>query len=428
MIELTQERHQERRVAGGGLPIVAICGRWGKTTVARLLEALVRPVAPRLALWTDQGVQVKGQRQRGELIPWQEALRSLAVGELDLAIQELDAPMVNAVGLPSEAYRLGIVTNFCGNDEACLSDARSVGEQQAQLAVARAVHPRGALVLNADDHAVADERAVSSGDVIYYGASRRNPFIKRQLATGGRAVCISGGVIVLCKGRRSHPVLPARDVALSLGGAIVFQVQNALAAVAAAWQLGVPIPAMAATLRQFTSTPTLMPGACNQFTIGSATLVVDHLIDPFSARALARGMRRVAGRRRVALLPAIARESLDESAVTEIGRLMGQSFDLVLLHDDAAEREVNAARVAALRAGIAQNRIPPVVLTLPTEGVALDRLLRMLRAGDLALVLAADLPLALRTVLTYQPSRENDLPLQVAPAPVAAGEAPGGKV
>src|SRR5919202_48959 len=370
---------------GGPLPIVAVAGRWGKTTVARLLEAMARRVAPRLAVWTDQGVDVNGRRQVGELIPWSEALRALAAGDLDLAVQELDATTVNAVGLPPATYALGIVTSFCGNDESCLADRRAAGERQAQLAVARAIHPRGALVLNADDHAVADEGGATSGSVIYYGATRRNPFIKAHLAAGGRAVCISGGMIVLCEGRRSRPVLPVHEVALSLGGAIVFQVQNALAATAAAWRLGVPVAAIAAALRDFTSSPTLMPGACNQVELAGATVIVDRLSDPYSARALARGLRRVKGRhRRLVLLPATGVEHLDSLALTEVGRVMGRSFDLIVIYspDEAAgwprERpelepatpEVGEAAepAAFLRAGIALNPVPPVVLTMAGEG------------------------------------------------------------
>ena len=408
------------RQKGGPLPIVAVAGRWGKTTVARLLEAMVRRVAPRLALWTDQGVYVNGRRQAGELIPWGEALRALAAGELDLAVQELDATTVNAVGLPPATYALGIVTSFCGNDEGCMADWRAAGERQAQLAVARAIHPAGALVLNADDHAVADEGGATSGSVIYYGATRRNPFIKAHLAAGGRAVCISGGMIVLCEGRRSRPVLPVHDVALSLGGAIVFQVQNALAATAAAWRLGVPVATIAATLRDFTSSATLMPGACNQVQLAGATVIVDRLSDPYSARALARGLRRVKGRhRRVVLLPATGDEGLDPPALTEIGRVMGRSFDLIVIYSPeeagswphggpelelAASEAVEATEPTAfLRAGIALNPVPPVVLTVAGEGAALERVLRLLRPGDLALVLARDVALALRTVLTYRP-------------------------
>lgn len=401
------------------LPIVAVCGRWGKTTTARLLEAMLQPVHPRLALWIDQGVYVNGRRQLGELIPWSEALRSLAAGELDLAIQELDARTVNAVGLPAASYALGIITSFCGNDETCLAGPRAAVERQAQLAVASAVHPAGALILNADDHAVADEGVIAAAEPICYAVSRRNPIVQARLAAGGKAVCISSGVVVLCEGRHSQPVLPVRDVALSLDGAIVFQVQNALAAVAAAWQLGVPPARMAATLRQFTSGPTVMPGACNQFQLAGATVIVDRLHDPLSARALVRGLRRVAVRgRRLVLLPADANPELDAAAMTEIGRLLGRSFDLVVLHQrssgqDAAE---TVAASDALRAGIGLNPVPPVLLTLPGEGPALDKLLQLSHPNDLALVLAADLSLVLRTLLTLSFGHR-----QASPSPTPVG-------
>ncbi len=408
----------ERRDGNGtgrvAMPIVAVCGRWGKTTVARLLEAMLPPVHPRLALWIDQGVYVNGRRQLGELIPWGEALRALAGGELDLAIQELDAGTVNAVGLPHAAYALGIITSFCGNDEACLADPRAAVERQAQLAVARAIHPTGALVLNADDHAVAGEGAASPGEPIYYAVSRRNPIVKAHLAAEGKAVSISSGMIVLCEGRRSRPVLPVRDVAISLGGAIVFQVQNALAAVAAAWRLGVPVARMASALRAFTSAPTLMPGACNQLRVGGATVIVDRLQDTLGTRALVRGLRRVRGaHRRLVLLPVGA--DLDPPAMTEIGRLLGRSFDLVIAHtlpdppadttirESAAASLPGSAAVEALRAGLAFNPVPPMLLALPGEGPALDRLLHLLRPDDLALVLAADLSFTLRTLLTHRP-------------------------
>lgn len=391
-------RRDARPAISRSLPIVAVAGQWGKTTTARLLEAMVRQRHPRLALWTDQGVYLNGRRQLGELLPWGEALRALTAGELDLAIQELDAHTVNAVGLPTAAYALGIITSFCGNDEACLQRPRAAIERQAQGAVARAVGPSGALVLNADDHAVADEGAACRGAVIYYGMSRRNPFIKAHLAAGGQVVCVSGGMIVLCAGGRSRPVLPVRDVAISLGGAIFFQVQNALAAVAAAWRLGVPAGRIAATLRGFTSEPTIMPGACNQLRIDGATVLVDRLHDAPSARALLRGVRKVRGRhRRLVLVPAGG--GLDAAELTDIGRLVGRSFDLIAVHPGGGE----AAGVEALRAGVALNPLPPMLLALPDEAAALAKLLPLVRTNDLLLVLAADLALVLRTLLTYRP-------------------------
>jgi cyanophycin synthetase len=400
-MDLATGRPAARRTPPGALPIVAIGGRWGKTTVARLLEAMLRDTSPRLALWLDQGVLVNRRKLSGELIPWGEALRSLAAGDLDLAIQELDAHTVAAVGLPTAAYKLGVITSFCGNDAACLADERSRVERQAQHRVIGAIHPDGTLILNADDHAVAAEGDLAGGEVVYYALSRRNPIVRQHLAAHGRAVSISSGMIVLCEGRASQPILPLRDVAIACNGALVFQMQNVLAATAAAWRLGVPPDRIAAALAGFTSQPHLMRGACNQFAINGATVIVDRFHDAVSARSLLRGLRKISGRRRrQVVLPATF--GFPDETVEEIGRLVGQSFDRVILHQTPGARQVDEATPGPLRRGIAHNRFPPLTVILPDEDAALDRLLQGLAPNDLGLVLASDLTMVLRALMSHR--------------------------
>ncbi|HEY0437300.1 MAG TPA: Mur ligase family protein [Phenylobacterium sp.] len=388
------------------LPLVAVGGRWGKTTTARLLEAMLQRRRDRLALWIDQGIWVNGRRQVGELIPWGEAMRSLAAGGLDLAIQELDARTVVAAGLPTKTYSLGIITSFCGNDRICEAGGRSKIERQAQLAIAHAVNPDGALILNADDLAVADEGEETAAETIYYSVARSSPIIRAHLGQGKRAVTVSSGMIVLCEGQKSQPVAPVRSVAIALGGAIVFQVQNALAAVAAAWHLGVSPAQIAATLNAFSSSPTIMPGACNQFAVGGATVLVDRFHDAVSARAVVRAVRKVPNRRR--RLVVLSEAKLDLVTAPEIGRLLGHSFDLVIVHHDAQshaageQNSVDPLVAKALRTSIARNPVPPVVRGVADEPAALDKLLQELGLHDLALVLASDPRLALRALMTHR--------------------------
>jgi cyanophycin synthetase len=385
------------------LPLVAVGGRWGKTTTARLLEALLHQQHQRLAIWTDHGVWINGRRQSGELIPWGTALRALAGGELDFAIQELDARTVVAAGLPPAAYGLGIITSLCNNDRRCEQDERTAIEHEAQLAIGQAINPAGTLVLNADDQAVALTPTAPPTEVIYYGAARSNPVVRAHLALGRRAVTISSGMLVLCEGRHTRPVVPVREIALALHGALGFQVQNALAAVAAGWALGVPTAQMAQTLYRFTSAPTMMPGACNQFEVNGALVLVDRFRDTVSARLLFRGLRKVAGRRR--RLAVLSEAQLDAESAVEVGRLLGGSFDQVILHREAGaggRAQADPAVTRLLLASIARAKMPPIVRGVAEETTALERLLGQLQAGDLALILAADQGLALRALLGYR--------------------------
>jgi len=392
-----------RRTPARVLPLVAVGGRWGKTTTARLLEALLHRQHQRLAVWTDHGVWVNGRRQSGELIPWGTALRSLASGELDFAIQELDARTVVAAGLPPAAYGLGIITSLCNNDRRCQQDERTAIEHEAQLAIGQAINPAGTLVLNADDQAVALVPTVPLTEVIYYSAARSNPVVRAHLALGRRAVTISSGMLVLCEGRHTRPVMPVREIALALHGALGFQVQNALAAVAAGWALEVPAAQMAQTLYRFTSAPTMMPGACNQFEINGALVLVDRFRDTVSARMLFRGLRKVTGRRR--RLAILSETQLDEESAAEIGRLLSGSFDQVILHHEAGasgRTQADPAVTKTLLASIARAKVPPIVRGVAEEATALERLFGQLQAGDLALILAADQGLVLRALLGYR--------------------------
>lgn len=403
-----------RRGALHPLPLVAISGRWGKTTTARLLEAILQRHRRRVGLWIDQGVWIDGKKQAGELIPWGAVLRDLAADELDFALQELDARTVIAAGLPPATYSLGIITAFCGNDRLCEAEGRSRVERQAQLAIARAINPQGALVLNADDQVVADEGGETAAELIYYSVARSNPIVRAHLAAGKRAVTISSGMIVLCEGRRSQPVVAVREVALAVGGAIVFQVQNALAAAAAAWHLGVPAAVIAATLCAFTASPSRIPGACNQFTIGGALVVLDRFRDAVSARGLIRGLRKVPNRRR--RIAVLSEAQLPPVNTPEIGRLLGQSFDQIIIHHDAGHHDAGHHDTESQRGeptdttvvaqplltSIARTTIPPIVNGVASEGAALARLFQQLAPNDLALVLATDQRLALRTLMTHR--------------------------
>jgi len=385
------------------LPLVAVGGRWGKTTTARLLEALLHRQHQRLAIWTDHGVWINGRRQSGELIPWGTALRSLASGELDFAIQELDARTVVAAGLPPAAYGLGIITSLCNNDRRCQQDERTAIEHEAQLTIGQAINPAGTLVLNADDQAVAPIPTAPLTEVIYYSAARSNPVVRAHLALDRRAVTISSGMLVLCEGRHTRPVMPVREIALALHGALGFQVQNALAAVAAGWALEVPAAQMAQTLYSFTSAPTMMPGACNQFEVNGALVLVDRFRDTVSARMLFRGLRKVTGRRR--RLAILSEAQLDGESATEIGRLLGSSFDQVILHHEAGasgRAQADPTVTKTLLSSIARATVPPIVRGVAEEATALERLFGQLQAGDLALILAADQGLVLRALLGYR--------------------------
>ncbi|MBX6341935.1 MAG: hypothetical protein IRY97_05710 [Thermomicrobiaceae bacterium] len=335
-------------------------------------------------LWCTTGVYVRGMRQPGELGPWSRVLEATRTGVLDVAIQELETALVTSVGLPPAIYPVAAIATLCGNNEECLLSPEASRGAVAQAIVARAVRPDGVLVLNADDQAVLDAASETSAEVVLFALHPDNPALRRHLDDGGSAVWVQDGRVVLGDALDHREVVDIGSAHFTLDGALIFQVQNLLCAVALAAALEVPDAAIRAAVEAFTPDPVRLPGSCNIFRVGGATVVVDAAREVWTLRSLIRGIRHQPHRR--TLIVSGCFPHLPEPQIVEAGRLLGRLGGVVLLHC----AEVHQPLIDLVMDGIARNGVPPLVLSMPSESVAVDQALRMLDDGDLCLLITED--------------------------------------
>ena len=196
------------------------------------------------------------------------------------------------------------------------------------------VLPDGYAVLKADDPLVAGMAEYCKGKVIFFARDPSDPVIVGALGPGGRAAFVRDGAIVLAEGPREEVLLASSDVPLTYGGRVAFQVENALAAAAACWGLGVPPEAIRAGLASFDSDPDRAPGRFNVLKADGATVIARLRAQPLGdARA-----RRVAaafpdGRRTVVLSAAGDRS---DAVIIRQARILADAFDEVILYEEAS--------------------------------------------------------------------------------------------
>ena len=373
------------------VPVVAIAGTRGKSTTCWLLHEILSDLGWPLGLWCSTGVFVNGRRQLGELQPWSEVLQAVQRGELRVAIQELEAPVVSSVGLPAHVYRLAAITTICGNNEACLVSLEARHAARAQRIVARSVHPSGCLVLNADDLDVLEAIDETDAEVVLFALHPDNPVLRRHLASGRRAVWLEDGVVVSGRAEEILPLLRVQDVAFTLGGALTFQVQNLLCATALAVCLDVPASTIQEAARRFLPDPILLPGSCNVFEVRGATVVLDTSHHPWTLRQLIRGIRQQPHRRTVIVSHAF--EDANPEQTSEAGTLLGRLGGLVILHG-----QITAGHLDLLKSGMIRNTPPPLIVTQPDEPAAIFAAVQLLREGDLGLVITRDVDAAVRAL------------------------------
>jgi len=372
----------------GRIPVVAVTGVNGKTTTVRLIAAMFAASGLRVGMTNTDGVFVDGrQTDSGDCSGPRSARSVLLHPDADAAVLETARGGILREGLGFDRCSVAVVTNIGTGDHLGLDHIDRVADLAAvkQVIVAN-VAPTGAAVLNAADPLVAAMARTCPGEVILFAADPMLPGMAEHRARGGRCVHVADGRVSAVAGHAVSWRMPLGAIPVTRGGILGFQVQNVLAATAAAWAAAVPWTAIETALADFDATPSSVPGRFNEFHIGGATVFADYGHNPDALAALVQGLDGMAATRRSIVISA-AGDRRDEDIVAQ-GRIVGAAFDRVLLYQDAAQRgRADGEVMALLRQGLRDAARVSEIEEIHGEFVAIDRALDHVRPGEICLIL-----------------------------------------
>ena len=198
-------------------------------------------------------------------------------------------------------------------------------------------------------------------------------------------VYVDGNAIVAAEGKRTHRIELA-DIPLTRNGTIGFQVENAMAAIGAAWGLGIDWDVVHAGLKSFVSDAKSAPGRFNLFSYKGATLIADYGHNPDAIQALVNAIESMPAKRRTVVISGAGdRRDIDIRRQTEI---LGDAFDSVILYEDQCQRGRGDGEVIKLlREGLGNAKRARAIQEIKGEFVAIDAALAELSDGDLCLIL-----------------------------------------
>jgi cyanophycin synthetase len=225
----------------------------------------------------------------------------------------------------------------------------------------------------------------TKGDITYFAADCSLPIMQKHRAQGRRIVYVDDGHLVAAQGRKEERV-PLAEVPITRGGVIGFQVENTMAAVAAAWAVGISWDAIRLGLKTFVGESDNAPGRFNVFDYRGATVIADYGHNPDAIQALVNAVESMPAKRRSVVISG-AGDRRDED-IRDQTRILGKAFDDVLLYEDQCQRGRSEGEVVALlREGLAGAPRTSHVEEIKGEFVAIDRALERLQPGDLSLIL-----------------------------------------
>lgn len=371
---------QRDTISLGILPVIAVAGSRGKSTVVRMLDAIFRAAHLRTVTWTNLGVEIRGRRQHGELSGWSLALSRLAESTIDIAIQELHWSTINAVGLPEATYPVAVLTNVLGSYDATTRNGLLEQDRRAGLRMVQAVHPDGLLVVNGDDPALPHITSESGSATAITSLSEESPVIREHLREGGSGAWQQDGQFFLGEQDVQMAIGKTIDFPVTLRGGAPSQISNLLAAASTAYAIGVDLPTIVGALRYFHTDPETLPGSFNVFEKGSFRAIVDQAGPSATLRPLLRSVNPGNKRRQITVIGDLANFPLAD--VQEIGRLIGRHHGAIIIHSN-----MDPVVIDQFRRGIAANDYPPIVIYLPTERRAINRALKTAGSDDVLLVL-----------------------------------------
>jgi len=314
------------------IPVVAVTGTNGKTTVTRLVAHMGRQAGLRVGWSNTDGIYVDGELiDAGDWSGPGGARRVLSEPGVDLAVLETARGGILRRGVGVAHNDVAVVTNI-SPDHLGLGGIETLDQlAEVKATIVKITRPTGWVVLNADDPRTLSMRRLAKARPFLFGLDPDAPGLREALGEGGRAATVLDGDLVVLVGRQVDRLLPVVDAPVTLAGISSANLANALAAAAAGLGVGLPRAAVVEGLRTFVPDPAQNPTRMNVWTLDGRTVVVDVAHNEESMRALlevCRGLRRPEAAVRIGIGTAGDRP---DSALRLLGELAARGADRVVV-------------------------------------------------------------------------------------------------
>lgn len=389
----------------GRIPLVAITGTNGKTTVTRLIAHIWRQTGLTIGMTTTSGIY-RGEEclTEGDTTGVRSANLLLSDRTLDGAVLETARGGIIRDGLAFDRCDVGIITNISddhlGQDGIVTLD----GLAQVKSLITESVKKTGHAIINADDDYAPMLAERASGEVVFVSLHADNRLIRHHLAIGGVALFLQDGAIRMAQGNTKTHIADLDEVPITLKGRAKHQIENCLLASAGAIGLGLSCDLVRAGLMSFTDNQ----GRMMLCELGKIRVCIDYGHNLAGYRAVLHTVRQLGANRLVGVIGAPGDRG--DETLLELGRIAGEGFARLYIKEDRDRRGRVAGETATLLAegacrGGAKTRDITLLLR---ERDAVRHALTDSREGDLIVIFYEDYNAVISEIDRYRETISDD--------------------
>lgn len=369
------------------IPLVSVTGTNGKTTTTRLIGHVLSLSGNKVGMTTTGGIYINGKCiEKGDTTGPESALTVMLNKEIDAAVLETARGGIIRSGLAYDLADVGVITNIT-DDHLGIDGINTIEElSYVKALVGEAVKDDGYVVLNADDKASMRIIDRLKSNLIFFSKDKDNEYLRNNIQKGSYGVYCEDGYICVEKGREIYRVISIDDIGITLGGKLLYNVENAMAACSALVGLGVDYSVIAAGFSTFYCNEELNPGRFNMYNLNGTTVILDYGHNIEGYKAVLQGIKAMNFNRYIGII-GVPGDRLDNN-IFDVGRISGKYFDYIYIKEDEDRRGRKKGEVAEiLQKGVSSSgfskKNTEVILS---EKEAFLKALDNSRKGDLIIV------------------------------------------
>jgi cyanophycin synthetase len=368
------------------VPIVAVTGTNGKTTTTKLIAHALKYSGKKVGLAGTTGVEIDGLTiVSGDYSGPEGARVVLREPTINHAVLEVARGGIIRRGLGFDNCSVGILLNV-DEDHIGMDGVEDLEELAlVKSTVIEVVERSGFSVLNADDPTVVGLKDRAGGQLIYFSLYPENEIVTQHLVSGGTAVVLESGDIIIRSSEPPIHVLSVLEAPITLRGVATFNIANVLAAVAALHGLGTSVHMIRSGISTFHPSATQNPGRMNLIDFVSFKVIIDYGHNVPAVKAVGAVLPHISTGRKIVV--AHGTGSRTDSSIKAFGAALASVYDHLIVADVDPRGRAPRETADLVRAGALETGFPETSVEIITDPLkAIDCAFSIVQPGDLVVI------------------------------------------